>query len=132
MLAVLSNLIFSRTLFRSIPFRSSEWDIPRHTEFREISTFFRGITKTVPSLFHGFFSEWNFDGNPTLDTAVWDFHFIKKDHNLYTLLYSMYVYIIISDFSTDGERTIHSFGENPPLDFSRKTFQMLERKIKQV
>jgi hypothetical protein len=26
--------------------------------------FFRGITETIPSLFRGFFSERNFDGNP--------------------------------------------------------------------
>jgi hypothetical protein len=30
-----------------------------------MSTFFRGITKTVPSLFGGIFSERNFDGNPS-------------------------------------------------------------------
>jgi hypothetical protein len=30
-----------------------------------MSTLFRGITKTVPSLFRGIFSEQNFDGNPT-------------------------------------------------------------------
>jgi hypothetical protein len=39
MLAVPSNLFFSRNYFRSVPFRTSEWAIPRHTEFREISTF---------------------------------------------------------------------------------------------
>jgi hypothetical protein len=57
----------SNLFFRGIPsdlFRTSEWVIPRHTEFREISTFFRGITKTVPSLFRGICSERNFDGNP--------------------------------------------------------------------
>jgi hypothetical protein len=36
-----------------------------NTEFRGMSTFFRGITKTVPSLFRGIFSERNFDGNPS-------------------------------------------------------------------
>jgi hypothetical protein len=31
--------------FRSIPFRTSELALPRHTEFHERSTFFRGITR---------------------------------------------------------------------------------------
>jgi hypothetical protein len=31
--------------FYSFSFRTSEWTIPRHTEFREMSIFFRGITK---------------------------------------------------------------------------------------
>ncbi len=31
--------------FRSVPFRTSEWANPRHIEFRERSTLFRGITK---------------------------------------------------------------------------------------
>jgi hypothetical protein len=34
----------------------------KYTEFRERSTFFRGIMKTVKSRFRGIFSEQNFDG----------------------------------------------------------------------
>ncbi len=60
MFPVSPNLIFSRN---SVPFRTSEWAIPRHTEFRERCTLFRGITKTIPSLFRGIFSERDFDGN---------------------------------------------------------------------
>ncbi len=41
--------------FHSVLFWTSEWAIPRHMEFRESSTFFRGITRTVPSLFQGIF-----------------------------------------------------------------------------
>jgi hypothetical protein len=41
--------IFSRNY---VLFRSWDWAIPRQTEFRkEKNFFFRGITKTVPSLF---------------------------------------------------------------------------------
>jgi hypothetical protein len=36
-----------------------------------MSTLFRGITKTVPSLFRGIFSERNFDGNPTYIQALY-------------------------------------------------------------
>jgi hypothetical protein len=36
-----------------------------------MSTFFRGITKTVPSLFRGIFSEQNFDGNPRREELKW-------------------------------------------------------------
>ncbi len=36
--------------------------------FRGMSIFFRGITKTVPSLFRGIFPERNFDGSPCVYT----------------------------------------------------------------
>ncbi len=70
MFSIPSNFIFSRNLFRSFPFRTSEWAILRGTKFRGISIFFRGITKTVPSIFRGIFSERNFDGNPRTNTHI--------------------------------------------------------------
>jgi hypothetical protein len=51
----------------SVPFcffPSYGMTVPRHSESNGISTLFCGITKTVPSLFRGIFSERNFDGNP--------------------------------------------------------------------
>ncbi len=51
--------------FGSVPFRVTEWTLPKYSESHGMSTLFRGITKTVPSLFRGIFSERNFDGNPT-------------------------------------------------------------------
>ncbi len=56
-LPVPSNLIVSWNPLPFVPFRAWEWAIPRQMEFRERSTFFRGITKTVQSLFRGIFSE---------------------------------------------------------------------------
>jgi hypothetical protein len=50
--------------FRFVWFRISKLALLMNTEFRGMSTFFRGITKTVPSLFRGISSERNFDGNP--------------------------------------------------------------------
>ncbi len=41
--------------FRSVPFRPSELALPRNSECLGISTFFRGITEAVPSLFRGIF-----------------------------------------------------------------------------
>ncbi len=38
-----------------VPFRALEWAIPRRREFRGMNIFFRGITKTVPSLSAEFF-----------------------------------------------------------------------------
>jgi hypothetical protein len=65
------KLIFFRGIpFRSVPFRVTEWTLPRHSESHGMSTLFRGITKTVPSLFRGIFSEQNFDGNPNLSCPV--------------------------------------------------------------
>jgi hypothetical protein len=52
--------------FRFIPFRTSELALPRKSEFLGMSTFFRGITETVPSLFRGIFSERNSVPNPNL------------------------------------------------------------------
>jgi hypothetical protein len=56
--------------FRGIPFHflrlhTTKLVLLMNTEFRGMSTFFRGITKTVPSLFRGIFSERNFHGNPS-------------------------------------------------------------------
>ncbi len=75
MLAVPSNLIFSQNSvpFRFVPFRNSKWAIPRHTDFRERSTFFRGITKTIPSLSEEFFRKRNFNGNPTIRQLFFQF-----------------------------------------------------------
>jgi hypothetical protein len=50
--------------FRSVPFRASELALPRNSECLGMSTFFRGITETVPSLFCGIFSERNSVPNP--------------------------------------------------------------------
>jgi hypothetical protein len=50
--------------FRSVPFRASELALPRNSECLGMSTFFRGITETVPSLFRGIFSERNSVPNP--------------------------------------------------------------------
>ncbi len=49
----------------SIPFRASELALPRNSECSGISTFFRGITETIPSLFRGICSERNSVPNPT-------------------------------------------------------------------
>jgi hypothetical protein len=43
--------------FRSVRFRATKLALLMNTEFRGMSTFFRGITKIVPSLFRGIFSE---------------------------------------------------------------------------
>ncbi len=58
------KLIFSAE-FRSVPFRSSELALPRKLECLGMSTFFRGITETITSLFRGIFSERNSVPNPT-------------------------------------------------------------------
>jgi len=47
--------------FRSVPFRASELALPRNSECLGMSTFFRGITEIIPSLFCGIFSERNSD-----------------------------------------------------------------------
>jgi hypothetical protein len=51
--------------FRSVPFRFSELALPRKSECLGMSTFFRGIRETIPSLFRGIFSERNSVPNPT-------------------------------------------------------------------
>jgi hypothetical protein len=53
----------------SIPFRASEWVLPRNSECLGMSTFFRGMTETVPSLFRGIFPERNSVPNPTYRPA---------------------------------------------------------------
>jgi hypothetical protein len=55
---------FREIPFRSVWFRTTKLTLSMNTEFCGMSTFFRGITETVPSLFRGIFSERNFDGNP--------------------------------------------------------------------
>jgi hypothetical protein len=70
--------IFSRGIpFRSLPFRASELALPRNSECLGMSTFFRGITETVPSLFRGIFSERNSVPNPTHTQ-----HIFKQHHPL--------------------------------------------------
>ncbi len=54
-------------LQNSVPVPNLETGYSEYTEFRERSTFFHGITKTVPSVFRGIISEHNFDGNPNPD-----------------------------------------------------------------
>jgi hypothetical protein len=51
------TIFFRGIPFRSVPFRASELALPRNSECLGMSTFFRGITETVPSLFRGIFSE---------------------------------------------------------------------------
>ena len=43
--------------FYSVPFRASELALPRNSECLGMSTLFRGITESVPSLYRGIF--WN-------------------------------------------------------------------------
>ncbi len=50
--------LFRGVLFRSVQFRTAKVTLPKNTEFR-MSTLFRRITKTVPSLLHGIFSKGN-------------------------------------------------------------------------
>jgi hypothetical protein len=50
--------------FRSVPFLASELALPRNSECLGMSTFFRGITETVLSLFRGIFSERTLAGMP--------------------------------------------------------------------
>jgi hypothetical protein len=47
-----------------LPFRASESTLPETLECLGMSTFFRGITKPIPSLFRGVFSEQNSVANP--------------------------------------------------------------------
>jgi len=56
--------VFRGIPFRSIPFRASELALPRNSECIGMSTFFRGITEAVPSLFRGIFSERSSVPNP--------------------------------------------------------------------
>jgi hypothetical protein len=46
--------------FLSVSFRVTEWTLPKYSESHGISTLFRGIMKTVPSLFRGIFSKAKF------------------------------------------------------------------------
>ncbi len=57
--------VFRGIPFRSVSFRASELALPRNTECIGMSTFFRGITEDVPSLFRGIFSERNSVPNPS-------------------------------------------------------------------
>jgi hypothetical protein len=66
MLFIPSNLIFCEF----VPFRSILSLVMGFSETHGIPRkehFFRARTKTVPILFRGIFSEWNFDGNPSQD-----------------------------------------------------------------
>jgi hypothetical protein len=56
--------VYDPKKFCSVPFRASELALPRNSECLGMSTFFRGITETVPSLFRGIFSERNSVPNP--------------------------------------------------------------------
>ncbi len=53
------------SILDSVPFWASEWALPRTSECLGMSTFFRGITETVPSLFRGIFPERNSVPNPS-------------------------------------------------------------------
>ena len=55
-------------LFRSVPFRASELALPRNSECLGMSTLFRGITESVPSLYRGIFLERNSFPNPMYST----------------------------------------------------------------
>ncbi len=56
--------------FYSDPFRASELALPRNSECLGMSTFFRGITETIPSLFRGICSERNSVPNPSPATLL--------------------------------------------------------------
>jgi hypothetical protein len=56
---------FRGILFRSVPFRASESPLPQNSKCLGMSTFFRGITEIIPSLFLGICLERNFVPNPT-------------------------------------------------------------------
>ncbi len=60
------NSLFRGTPFCSILFRIAKLTFPRHSASHGKSTLFRGITKAIPSLFRGIFSERIFDCNPSL------------------------------------------------------------------
>jgi hypothetical protein len=60
------NLLFCGTPFCSIQFRIAKLTYPRHSASHGKSTLFRGITKAIPSLFRGIFSERICDCNPSL------------------------------------------------------------------
>ncbi len=64
--------------FRSVSFRVMEWTLPKYSESHGMSTLFRGITKTVPSLFRGIFSERNFDGNPSINSPIYKLYTIRE------------------------------------------------------
>ncbi len=61
-----------------VPFRASELALPRNSEYLGMSTFFRGITETVPSLFRGIFSERNSVPNPRSEGRVFDSRWAQK------------------------------------------------------
>jgi hypothetical protein len=56
--------------FRSVLFQTTKLNLSINTEFHGMSTFFRGITKTVPSLFCRIFTVQNFDGNPSTEGHI--------------------------------------------------------------
>jgi hypothetical protein len=65
-MSTLRVIFFPRNFvpFLSFPFRASELALPRNSECLGMSTFFRGMTVTVQSLFRGIFSERNSVLNP--------------------------------------------------------------------
>jgi hypothetical protein len=50
--------------FHAVLFRVTEWTLPRHSESRGMSTLFRGVTKSIPSLFRGIFFGTKFRWQP--------------------------------------------------------------------
>jgi hypothetical protein len=74
--------------FRSVPFRASELALPRKPECLGMSTFFRGITETVPSLFRGIVSERNSVPNPNVGRYYTCSHadaWLTNQHRIYSL-----------------------------------------------
>jgi len=66
------RVIFFRGIpFRSVSFRASELALPQNSECLGMSTFFRGITETVPRLFRGIFSERNSVPNPSCVESIY-------------------------------------------------------------
>jgi hypothetical protein len=55
--------------FRSVPFGALEWAFPRLMEFRERCFFPWNNENRAKSIRRYFFSEWNFDGNPSLQAS---------------------------------------------------------------
>jgi hypothetical protein len=62
------SIIFFSTEFYSVPFQASELALPRNSECLGMSTLFRGITESVPSLFRVIFLDPNSVPNPMYST----------------------------------------------------------------
>ena len=75
--------------FRSVPFRASELALPRNSECLGMSTFFRGITEIIPSLFRGIFSERNSVPNPNDDNCLQIFFCLFYGFSSYLTIFNI-------------------------------------------